>query len=84
MELRDERIVLETSRYRITGLLRLPREGYRSRLTDFLNAGERDFLALTEVELVPLDGDAQPERREFVAVARSQIVLAAPAAGGEG
>jgi hypothetical protein len=76
---KDERIVLETARYRITGLLRLPRDGYRSRLTDFLNAGERDFIALTDVELIPLDDDGPPEHRDFVAVARSQVVLAAPA-----
>jgi hypothetical protein len=75
---KDERIVLETARYRISGLLRLPRDGYRSRLTDFLNAGERDFIALTDVELTPLDADAVSEHRDFVAVARSQIVLAAP------
>jgi hypothetical protein len=76
VEHKDERIVLETARYRISGLLRLPRDGYRSRLTDFLNAGERDFIALTDVELLPLDSDAAPERRDFVAVARGKIVLA--------
>ena len=44
VEHRDERIVVETSNYRITGMLRLPRDGYRSRLTDYLNAAERTFL----------------------------------------
>ncbi|MDQ6806657.1 MAG: hypothetical protein M3065_17215 [Actinomycetota bacterium] len=78
MEHKDERVVLETARYRISGLLRLPRDGYRSRLTDFLNAGERDFIALTNVDLMPLNGDGRAEHREFIAVARSQIVLAAP------
>jgi hypothetical protein len=78
VEHKDERIVLETARYRISGLLRLPRDGYRSRLTDFLNAGERDFIALTDVDLMPLDRDGPSEHRDFVAVARSQIVLAAP------
>ncbi|HEY5316641.1 MAG TPA: hypothetical protein VIJ20_01585 [Solirubrobacteraceae bacterium] len=78
MEHRDERIMLETARYRISGLLRLPRDGYRSRLTDFLNAAERDFIALTDVDLAPLDHDRAPEHRDFVVVARSQIVLAAP------
>ena len=38
VEQRDERIIVETDRHRITGLLRLPRDGYRSRLTDYLNA----------------------------------------------
>jgi len=78
MEHRDERIVLETARYRISGLLSLPRDGYSSRLTDFLNAAERDFIALTDVDLMALDGDGPPEHRDFIALARNQIVLAAP------
>jgi len=76
MELRDERVVLETERHRITGLLRLPRDGYRSRLTDFLNAGEREFIALTDAELVLLDGSGPSEHREFVLVALRHVVLA--------
>jgi hypothetical protein len=78
VEHKDERVVLETARYRISGLLRLPRDGYRSRLTDFLNAGERDFIALTDVDLLPVNGEGHAEHREFIAVARNQIVLAAP------
>jgi hypothetical protein len=77
MEHRDERIVVETDRYRISGLLRLPRDGYRSRLTDYLNSSERAFLPLTDVELVPFDG-GEAERRPFLAVALSHVVLAMP------
>lgn len=79
MEHRNTRIVVETSRYRITGVLRLPPDGYRSRLSDYLNAPERSFLALTDVEIVPLDGDGTMEQRRFVALSLSQIVLAMPA-----
>ena len=79
MEHRDERIIVETARYRITGLLRLPKDGYRSRLTDYLNASERTFLPLTEVEIKPLDGNNGVERRAFVALSLSQIVIAMPA-----
>lgn len=32
-------------------MLRLPADGYRSRLTDYLNASELGFLALTDVEV---------------------------------
>lgn len=32
-------------------MLRLPADGYRSRLPDYLNASERGFLALTDVEV---------------------------------
>jgi hypothetical protein len=85
MEQRDERIIIETARHRISGLLSLPRDGYRSRLTDYLNAGERAFLALTEVEVAPLDGGGPgesggwvPYHRPFMALAISQIVFAMP------
>jgi hypothetical protein len=79
MEHRDERIVVETDRYRISGVLHLPRDGYRSRLTDYLNAAERAFLALTDVELTPLDGDGVTEQRPFLALSISHVVLAMPA-----
>jgi hypothetical protein len=77
VEHRDERIVVETTRCRISGTLRLPRDGYRSRLTDYLNSAERTFVALTDVELTPFDG-GPPERRPFLAVSLSHVVLAMP------
>jgi hypothetical protein len=75
---RDERIVVETNRYRITGVLRLPRDGYRSRLTDYLNASERAFLALTDVEVATLDRPSPAEHRDFLALSLRHIVLAMP------
>ena len=81
MEQRDERIVLETSRYRIAGVLRLPKDGYRSRLTDYLNASERAFLPLTDVEITPLDGSSTPEFRQFLVISVQHIVIAMPADG---
>jgi hypothetical protein len=80
MESRVERVVLETDRHRIVGDLTLPREGYRSRLSDFLNRGDLDFIPLVNVELTPLGGGngAGPEQRTFLAVARSHIQLAHP------
>jgi Family of unknown function (DUF6812) len=79
VEQREQRVVIETDRYRITGHLSLPRDGYRSRLTDYLNASERDFLALTDVELERLDGRGNLEHRDFVALSLSHVVLALPA-----
>jgi hypothetical protein len=79
MEHRDERIIIETDRHRITGLLRLPADGYRSRLTDYLNASERVFLALTDVEVASLEGEPRVERRPFLALSLRHIVLAMPA-----
>jgi hypothetical protein len=78
MDHRDERIVVETARHRITGTLRLPRDGYRSRLTDYLNSSERSFLPLTDVEIVGLDGGGEPDLRAFIALSLAQVVLATP------
>lgn len=74
-----ERIVLETDTHRIVGDLHMPREGYRSRLSDYLNRGDDDFVALSNAEIHPLDGDAEAEDRSFVAVARRHVTLAYPA-----
>ena len=79
MEQREQRIVVETNRYRISGVLNMPRDGYRSRLTDYLNASERSFVALTDVELRPLDGSGEPEHRDYLALSLSHVVLAMPA-----
>ena len=56
MEHREERIRIETERHRIEGVLRLARDGYRSRVSDVLNASERDFLTLTDVTVTPVEG----------------------------
>jgi hypothetical protein len=70
---RNERVLLETDRHRIRGEVTLAREGYRSRISDMLNASERDFLTLTDVTLEPLDG-GPAERHAFMAIARAHIV----------
>jgi len=75
MDQREERILIETERFQLTGTVRLPVDGYRSRLTDHLNAGEREFIALTDVDIVPLDG-GELTRRGFVALNRRHIVFA--------
>lgn len=79
MQEREERILVETARYRLTGTLRLAADGYGSRLTDRLNASEREFIALTDVEIVPLDGGT-PTHRPFVALGRRHVVFATSAA----
>jgi hypothetical protein len=75
METRVERVVLETDRHRIVGDLTLPREGYRSRLSDYLNGGDLDFIPLVNAQLAPLHGGS-PEARPFIAVARTHVRLA--------
>lgn len=80
MNQREERIVVETEHYRFTGTVRLPAEGYRSRLTDHLNAGEREFLALTDVEVASLDDPTRPHtHHRYVALGRRHVVFATSA-----
>ena len=74
---RQERVQVETTRHRITGDVTLARNGFRSRVSDLLNASEREFIALTDVTIEPLDGGA-PSHREFLAVSRQHIVFVAP------
>jgi hypothetical protein len=79
VEQRQERVYLETARYRITGNVTLARDGYRSRLSDLLNASEREFLALTDVSVEPHDG-GPAQRHGFMALARRHIVFASASA----
>ncbi len=78
MDTRVERIVLETDRHRIVGDLTMPREGYRSRLSDYLNRGELAFIPLANAEISVIGQDAEGEPREFIAVARTHVHLAYP------
>ena len=79
MESRVERVVFETDRQWIVGDLTLPREGYRSRLSDFLNRGDLDFIPLVDVEISSVDAQGHdPEKRRFLAVARRHIQIAHP------
>ena len=77
--MRIERVVLETDRHRIVGDLHLPREGYRSRLSDYLNRGDDHFVPLANAEIRSLNGAEQVEERGFLAVARNHVTLAYPA-----
>ncbi len=81
MEMRTERVVLVTDRHRIVGDLTLPREGYRSRLSDFLNRGDIAFIPLVnaEIEQQAEDGGGnEVVNKDFIAVARDHVQLAYP------
>jgi hypothetical protein len=75
---RQERIRIETERHRIEGVLILARDGYRSRVSDVLNAAERDFITLTEVTVAPLEG-GPIELHPYLSLARRHIVFAVSA-----
>lgn len=78
MDLKTERIVCETDLHRIAGDVALPREGYRSRLSDYLNQHERDFIPLENAEIAPLDEPDQVRRIAFVLVQRAHIRMVVP------
>lgn len=74
MDHRMERIRIETDRLRIEGALTLARDGYRSRVSDVLNAAERDFITLTDVTVTPLES-GPIELHRYLTLARRHIVF---------
>jgi hypothetical protein len=79
MDSRTERVVLETDRHRIVGDLNLPRDGYLSRLSDYLNRGDLAFIPLVNATIAPLGADGPSQQRSFIAIARVHVHLAYPA-----
>jgi hypothetical protein len=75
MHFRRLRVRLETERHVIEGTLQLPNEGYRSRMTDFLNSHDSDFLPVTDATLAPYGDDRPKERHEYLAVSVRHILL---------
>ena len=75
MQTRHERVRIETTRHEIEGTLQLPHEGFRSRLTDYLNTQSDAFLPLTDVDVSYLDGSREPEHHDYLALATRQVVL---------
>ena len=82
MDLRQERVVVETDRYRIEGLLTLPKEGYRSRLSDHVNRREQEFFTMEQARLIALDGSGADWTAPVLMLARRHIRLIMPASQG--
>ena len=76
MQHRYERISIETPRHRIVGVATLASDGYRSRLSDLLNAPERDFISLTDATVTSLEGEREVAHHDFIAVHRQHVVFA--------
>lgn len=76
MEVKREKVELLTQHHRITGVVTLARDGYRSRVSDLLNASDKDFVALGQVVVEPLDRDQDTEEYPFLAVHRRHIIYA--------
>jgi hypothetical protein len=82
VDLRQERVVVETERYRIEGLLTLPKEGYRSRLSDHVNRREQEFFTFQDARLITLDGSGSDWTAPVLLLARRHIRLIVPASQG--
>ena len=78
MDLRLESIILETDRWRIEGQLTLPAEGYRSRLSDYVNQRDREFFSIQDATLTSLDRPDDVQQMQFLMIARRHIRLIAP------
>jgi hypothetical protein len=78
MQHRYQQVYIETPRHRIAGKLTLARDGYRSRLSDYLNASERDFISLTDCVVELIESDGPGTQHPFIAVSRRHIVFAIP------
>ena len=78
MDTRTERVVLETPSHQIIGDLNLPRDGFRSRLSDFLNRDDVVFIALTDAKIIKNGSNGDSIKRSFIAVARDHVQLAYP------
>ena len=76
MEVKRERVELLTQHHRITGVVTLARDGYRSRVSDLLNASDKDFVSLGQVKVEPLDPSQPIEEHPFLAVHRRHVVYA--------
>jgi len=78
LDVRHERIVVVTDRYRLEGDISLPQEGYRSQLSDYINRRDQEFLVLENVELIALDGSGRDWGTTVLMLARQHIRLVVP------
>ena len=74
---RFEPLIIQTDRHRITGTVAVPTVG-RSRLSDYANDPEREFFAITDATIAPLDAPEAVEKMDFIMVARRHVLLVMP------
>lgn len=72
--------MIETGQHQIVGEVTLPREGYLSRISDFLNQSDLSFIALTNATIIEREpsGATEVSQRDFVAVGTAHIQIAYP------
>jgi hypothetical protein len=82
VDVRQEKVVVETDRYRVEGMLTLPKEGYRSRVSDHVNRRDHEFFTLLDCRLTSLDGSDHNWSTPVLMLARRHIRLIVPASDG--
>jgi uncharacterized protein DUF6812 len=83
VDVRKERVVVETDRYRVEGMMTLPKEGYRSRVSDHVNRRDHEFFTLVDCSLSPLDGSEGRWETPVLMLARRHIRLIVPVSESE-
>jgi hypothetical protein len=78
MDLRQEQVVVETDRHRIEGSLTLSTGGSRSRLSDYLNQRDREFLVLQDALIRPVGSEGGVRQEPVILVARRHVRFVAP------
>jgi hypothetical protein len=78
VDVRKERVVVETDRYRVEGMMTLPKEGYRSRVSDHVNRRDQEFFTLLDCSLSALDGSEREWSAPVLMLARQHIRLIVP------
>jgi hypothetical protein len=78
MDLRRAHVVVETDRYRVEGDMTLPKEGYRSRLSDHVNRRDQEFFTIQDAKLTALDGSGRDWTAPVIMLARQHIRLVVP------
>lgn len=74
--------MVETDRYRVEGMLTLPREGYHSRVSDHVNRRDQEFFTLVDARLAAIDGSGRDWETPVLMLARRHIRLIVPASQG--
>lgn len=68
-------VLIETSRHQIVGNVSVPST---ERLSDYANDPGREFFAITEAQMAPLDDPDRLRDVDFILVNRSEIALLRP------
>ena len=74
--------MVETDRYRVEGMLPLPKEGSRSGVSAHVNRRDHEFFTLLDCQLVALDGSGGDWKTPVLMLARRHIRLIVPMSEG--